>query len=168
MRALVTRLPAEKLLDAQSSVLGTPARFSGFDPGLRATQLPGVNRQRPRDGKQDDGDRFLKMFGKPERLLACECERSNETTLAQAFALIGGSLNRRLSQPGNRIDRLCGTTGDDEDLVDQLYWTILGRPPGDRELTAGLTMFSAAQSRFANAQDLAWALMNSKEFVFRH
>lgn len=166
--AHVQRLPAEKLLDAQSSVLGTPARFAGFDLGLHATQLPGVNKERARDAKLPDGDRFLKVFGKPERLLACECERSNETTLAQAFALIGGSLNRRLAEPGNRIDRMCGELDDDARLVDQLYWTVLGRPPDDRELTAGLALLSTPATRFANAQDLAWALMNSKEFIFRH
>jgi len=168
-RARIQRLPAETLLDAQSTVLGIPARFAGFELGLRATQLPGVNKERACDGTQKAGDRFLKVFGKPERLLACECERSNETTLAQAFALIGGSLNQRLSEPGNRIDQMCHAMDDNAQLVEQLYWTVLSRPPNDQELAAGLAiLLTTADSWFANAQDLAWALMNSKEFIFRH
>ncbi len=166
--ARVQRLPAEVLLDAQSQVLGTPAEFAGFAPGLRAVQLPGVNRTRPRDGKQRAGDRFLKAFGKPERLLACECERSNETTLAQAFALIGGSLNQRLTQPGNRVEQLCRTVDDNGALIDQLYWMVLSRAPRPQELRNSLAMFSASDDRIAVSQDLAWALLNSKEFIFRH
>jgi len=166
--AHVQRLPAEKLLDAHSTVLGTPAQFAGFDLGLRATQLPGVNKERPRNAKQRDGDRFLKAFGKPERLLACECERSNETTLAQAFALIGGSLNQRLSEPGNRIERLSREVGDDSELVQELYWTVLSRPPSEHELAAGKRLLATSEDRLSVTQDLTWALMNSKEFIFRH
>ncbi len=167
-QTLVLRLPAEVLLDAQSSVLGTPAQFTGFDRGLRATQLPGVNKTRARDGKQQAGDRFLKAFGKPERLLACECERSNETTLAQAFALIGGSFNARLTQAGNRIARLCEAIDDDAALVSELYWTALSRPPTDRERESGVAILATGDDRLAGVHDLVWALLNSKEFVFRH
>jgi hypothetical protein len=166
--ALVRRLPAEILLDAHSTVLGAQADFMGFDLGVRATQLPGVNKTRTRDGKQQAGDRFLKTFGKPERLLACECERSNETTLAQAFALISGSLNQRLAEPGNRIDRMCNALEDDAGLVEQLYWTVLSRPTTERESQAGVAILLTGGKRLAGAQDLAWALMNSKEFIFRH
>src|SRR5262249_44796017 len=67
-------LPAETLLDALSQVTGVPEKFKGFPKGTRAVQLPGVS----------SGPTFLKTFGKPERLSACECERRSETTLNQA------------------------------------------------------------------------------------
>jgi hypothetical protein len=167
-RAIVGRLTAEKLLDAQCQVLDAPADFAGYDPGLRAGQIPGVQNVRPRDKRPGEGDRFLKTFGKPDRLLACECERSNETTLSQAFVLIGGpGLNQRLAQSGNRLDRLSQSPQVDAEVIDELYWTALSRPPTDAEMSAAIDLLSATPDRFVALQDLTWALLNAKEFVFR-
>src|SRR4029453_14865445 len=106
-RAVVRRLPAETLLDAQCAVIGASAEFNGYPEGTRAGQVRGVQRVRSRDKKAAAADRFLKTFGKPERLLACECERSNETTLKQAFTLIGDEgLNQLLEQEDNWLASL--------------------------------------------------------------
>ena len=77
----------------QSDVLDMPAAFVGYPARIRAVQIPGVQRKRPRDERPQLGDRFLKTFGKPERILACDCERSNETTFKQVFVLIGEGMN---------------------------------------------------------------------------
>jgi hypothetical protein len=198
-RAIVFRLPAEKLLDAQSVVIGTPADFAGYPHGLRAGQIPGVRRVRRRDMLPQGGDRFLRTFGKPERLLACECERSNETTLAQTFVMIGGNLHNRLASPNNRLAGLADTRIAIDEVIDELYWAALSRPPSRAELDAARRLLSVGVSerpplssgeqdwarrlthlfaktgwfgmpddRFARIQDLTWALLNSKEFVFRH
>ncbi len=169
-RAVVRRLPAETLLDAQSQVAGAWVDFNGYPAGTRAGQVRGVQRVRSRDRKAASADRFLKTFGKPERLLACECERSNETTLKQAFTLIGDEgLNNLLGKEDNRLAMLAKADRSVEDLVDDLYWTALSRSPTPDELAAGESMVtSAGDNRFAALQDLAWAIMNSKEFVFRH
>jgi hypothetical protein len=168
-RAIVRRLTAEQLLDAQSQALDAPAIFAGYPPGLRAGQVPGVNRVRPRElDAQQLGDRFLRTFGKSDRLLACECERSNETTLSQAFTLISGAgLNERLAREGNRLDRLARSSRSPAELIDELYWHALSRPPGDGELQAGVELLASSGDRFTALQDLAWALLNAKEFVFR-
>src|SRR5205085_10414485 len=106
-RAIVRRLPAETLLDAQCRALDVAAEFNGYPEGTRAGQVRGVQRVRSRDKKAASADRFLKTFGKPERLLACECERSNETTLKQALTLIGDEgLNALLAKDGNRLAKL--------------------------------------------------------------
>jgi hypothetical protein len=169
-RAIVRRLPAETLLDAQCQVLGASATFNGYDAGTRAGQLRGVMRVRPRDRKTTSAERFLTAFGKPERLLACECERSNETTLKQAFTLIGGEgLNELLTRDTNRLADLAGSDKPAEQIVDELYWTALSRPPTPDELAAAESLLtSAGEDRLEALEDLAWALLNSKEFVFRH
>jgi hypothetical protein len=151
-------------------VIGTTAEFNGYPAGTRAGQVRGVQRVRPRERKAASADRFLKTFGKPERLLACECERSNETTLKQAFTLIGDEgLNGLLAKDDNRLAELAKSNRSAEDIVDELYWTALSRPPTPDEMAAGESLVtSAGEDRFAAVQDLAWAIMNSKEFVFRH
>jgi hypothetical protein len=103
-------------------------------------------------------------------LLACECERSNETTLKQALALIGDEgLNSLLAKDDNRLAGLARSDRSAEDIVDELYWTALSRPPTPDELAAGESLItSAGEERFAAVEDLAWAIINSKEFVFRH
>src|SRR5205807_2334071 len=81
----VRPLQAEQLLDAIAQVAGVPAKFRGYPLGLRAGQVPALRTPaRARDGGATSAEQFLKQFGKPERLLSCECERSEDTTLGQA------------------------------------------------------------------------------------
>jgi hypothetical protein len=109
------------------------------------------------------------MFGKPERLLACECERSNETTLNQAFLFLSGEdLNERIIAPDSRLERLARSERSHEEMIDELFWAALTRPPTSAELHVARERFEASEDRLATLQDLAWALMNAKEFVFRH
>lgn len=183
-RALVRRLPAEVLLDAQADVAGMPVEFGGYSQRIRAGQMPGVRRGRDRDKKTAEGDRFLATFGKPQRLLACACERSDETTLKQALALLSdGDLQRRLESPQGRLEgwlRSASTLVSDSagasastsaGLVETLYWTALSRGPTSAERDQATQWLGEAKNdaeRAAIFRDLAWALLNSKEFLFRH
>ena len=103
--ALPRRLTAEQLFDAQHRVLGVAAKFRGQPVGLRASQLPGGSPVRRGELKAASSEKLLALFGKPARLLACECERSNETTLNQVFQLVSGPLSQRASQPQEQPDR---------------------------------------------------------------
>jgi hypothetical protein len=169
-RAIVRRLPAEKLLDAQCQVLDVAADLNGYPEGTRAGQIRGTIRVRPRERRPSSADRFLKTFGKPERLLACECERSNETTLKQAFTLIGDQgLSELLASGNGRLARLARSELSNREMVVELYWHALGREPSSAELSAATAMLDdAPEDRFPALQDVAWALLNAKEFVFRH
>lgn len=165
-RAIVRRRSAERILDAQVAALGVAARFEGYDEGTRAGELAGVERVRR---KAADGDEFLRLFGKPERLLACECERSNEPTLSQALTLVGGpGLNRRLAADANRLTQLLSADLSPEAIVDELFWAALVRPPTADEKASAVEAFAAAATPREAAEDLAWALVNAKELLFRN
>jgi hypothetical protein len=156
-------LPAEVLLDAIGQALGKPGAFPNAPAGLRAVQLPGARM----------GGEFLKVFGKPDRLLTCECERSESTTLAQAFQLINGAAVRTiLEADDNRIGRLLRDQTPAPALVDELTLAILGRPPTASERDTFLAHVARAgeadTSRRKGWEDVAWALINSKEFLLRH
>ncbi len=167
-RAVVRRLTAEQLLDAQSQVLDQPAEFSGYPAGTRAGQVRGVRRARERDARSTAADRFLRTFGKPERLLACECERSNETSLKQVFNLVGGDLQERLGQDGNRISSWLDRDASLEEALDELYWTALSRAPTPAEREACQLVLNSESDRRVAWEDIVWAVLNSKEFLFRH
>lgn len=167
--ALVQRLSAEQLADAVDQVLGTTPNYDGYPEGMRAGQLPGVYGGRSGRGRLQAGDDFLSLFGKPPRLITCECERTTTTTMSQAFQLISGErINGLLTEPENRLGKLRRSKLSDEAIVDKLYWTALTRGPSKTELTSACEYLAAGQSRREALEDIAWALLNSKEFLLRH
>jgi hypothetical protein len=166
--AMVRPLQAEQLLDSIASVTDSPVAFRGYPRGLRAAQLPGVRPERQRDQRPSEGEMFLKAFGKPDRLLTCECERSEDTTLNQAFQLVTGELmNKVLSDPDNRIGRLVAANKSNREIVDDLYWAALSRPPSSHEAEATLHLVERAKDRRASLEDVLWGLLNAKEFLLR-
>ncbi|GAB4146378.1 MAG: DUF1549 domain-containing protein [Planctomycetaceae bacterium] len=167
-RAYIRRLSAEQLLDSISQVVGTPVAYNGYPLGKRASQLYGVQAVRRRDRQPSLGDQFLKLFGKPARLQTCECERSAESTLPQTFQMVSGPLlNSLLTQPENRIGRILKSNKSNHDIVDDLYWTTLTRPPRSQELATCVSLLEKSSNRRQTLEDILWALMNSSEFLFR-
>ena len=167
-RSLVRRLTAEQLLDATSQVCNVPLDFAGYPSGPRAAQLPGVGVTRRREAGPSDADRFLKLFGKPPRLQSCDCERSDETTLGQAFQLVSGSLvNRMLSAKGNRLDELLNSNRPVRELIVDLYWITLIRPPTADELRDTIAFLEKSPHRRPALEDMTWGLLNSHEFLLR-
>lgn len=158
-RAVVKLLPAEVLWDAVGQALDHRPAFDRASGPARAIELPGVR----------SGAEFLRVFGKPDRLLTCECERSDSTTLAQAFQLINGErLREALEAPGNRIGRLLESGATDDAVLEELYLATLSRRPASEEQSAARAHLEAAGDRRKAWEDLAWALVNSKEFLLRH
>jgi hypothetical protein len=166
-RALIRPLPAESLLDAISQVTGVPAAFAGHPVGLRATQLPGLPLAH-RNGKTEESVKFLRLFGTPERLLSCDCERSTDTTLAQTLQLISGPLvNHAVSAPDNRLGQLLKTGKSNRAIVEELYLAALCRLPSLSEADALVARVEASADRRMALEDVLWALVNSKEFMLR-
>lgn len=168
--AFPRRLSAEELLDAMSKVTGVPTRFSGFPLGVRAMQLPGVQAMRFRNRAASRDDQFLVLFGKPPRLLTCECERSTEATLGQAFQLVSGpAINELLTRPDNRLGKLLADPQKPrEAMLDELYLAALSRFPTEPERSASLDYLNRADDSRAALEDITWSLLNAKEFLLRH
>ncbi|MDQ3330255.1 MAG: DUF1549 and DUF1553 domain-containing protein [Planctomycetota bacterium] len=166
--AIVRRLSAEQLLDAMTQATGSSIEFGGYEAGTRAAEIMGVRSIHDRRGKGTAGDRFLKTFGKPPRLTPCDCERTDETTLAQTFRLMSGDLiDGLLNAEQNRLAGMSSSELTPEQIVDELYWSSLTRGPTDEEKTAAVAYISAAEDRRQALQDLMWALLNSTEFLLR-
>jgi hypothetical protein len=156
----VTKLhTAEQLFDALCYVTDVPEKFAGFPLGTRSVQLP--------DGEVNHP--FLKTFGQPARELACECEREGDSNLAQALQLINGpAVNDRLRNATNRIGKMLAAKKSDREILDDLFLVTLTRPPTDSEVSAMLGHISAQPDKRRAWEDVHWALINSKEFLFRH
>lgn len=167
-RAVVQPLEAEVLLDAVAQVMEIDARFNGYPSSVRAGELPGVAAYRDRDRAPTSAEQFLKLFGKPQRSLACECERQTDTTLGQAFQLLSGPLlDEMLSDENNRIGRLLVDGRDDAEIVEEFYLAALCRLPSDEELEAAASYIAAAENRRQAIEDVAAAVLTSKEFLLR-
>jgi hypothetical protein len=167
---LVKRLSAEVLLDALSQVTGVATEFPDYPAGLRALQLPDNNVV----------SYFLSAFGRPAREFTCECERTEESNVTQTLHLANGkTLNDKLKKPQNRLQQWLDAGLTDAEVIEQLYLTALGRVPtadesarltaGLAEATAGLTEAGPlAATRREALEDLVWAVLTSKEFLFVH
>jgi hypothetical protein len=163
---LIRRLPAEVILDAFSQVTGVPQSFSGYPKGTRALQLP--------DTRVDSY--FLNVFGRPERIVTSAAERMQDPTLPQALHAINGeTLNGKLKADEGVVARLVRDGKSDREAVDELYLSALSRPPSDTEREALLARLGAGPlagddeaSRRARIEDLAWAILTSREFLFNH
>jgi hypothetical protein len=157
--AITKLLSAEQLLDAICNVTDRPEKFPGQPMGTRAVQLPDGETNHP----------FLKAFGQPARELACECEREGESNLAQALQLINGAtVNDRLRDPANRIGQLLGKKMEETDVLKSLFLVTLSRIPTEDESKAMLGHVASAMDKRKAWEDVHWALINSKEFLFRH
>jgi hypothetical protein len=157
--AVTKLLTAEQLLDAICGVTERPEIYKGYPAGTRSVQLTDGEANHP----------FLKAFGQPARELACECEREGESNLAQALQLINGAtVNDRLRDPANRIGKLLDKKTPEPEMLKTLFLVTLSRPPSAAESTAMLGHVAAAMDKRKAWEDVHWALINSKEFLFRH
>lgn len=150
-------LQAEALLDAISQVTEVPERFASHPLGTRAAQLPGVS----------GAPNFLKSFGRPDRLLACECERQATTTLNQALQMINSESITRKVIESPRVERWLANKSSNEAVIAELYLAALSRFPTARERDAIASRLERAPERRAALEDLLWAMINTKEFLLR-
>ncbi len=165
--ATVRRWSAEQLADALAAAMATPMPFRGYPEGTRAQQIAGVGAMFRREGGPLAGDEFLRVTGRPQRLQSCECERTDETTLAQAFQLISSELlNQMSNHPHNRAVRLA-EHADLTAATDELFWSCLSRPATASEQAAVAKLVQRRSDRRTVLQDVLWSLITSHEFLLR-
>ncbi|MCS6865608.1 MAG: DUF1553 domain-containing protein [Gemmataceae bacterium] len=158
-RAITKLLTAEQLLDAICDFTAVPEKFPGLPTGTRAIQLPDGEINHP----------FLKAFGQPARELACECERESDGNLAQALQLINGpTVNDKVRHPNNRLGQLLAAKRSDEDILTELYFAALARAPFEEEKRIALQHVAQRNDKRKAWEDVMWALINTREFLFRH
>jgi Protein of unknown function (DUF1549)/Protein of unknown function (DUF1553) len=164
---VVRSLPAEALLDSIAQATGTTQTFEGYPDVKRAGALPSMPQLRRRQAF-DATFRFLRLFGKPERLLNCDCERSDNTTVAQALSLITGDVvNKAVAEADNRIGKLLTAGRSDAEVIEELFLASLCRVPSAAERSALVSQVSRSPDRREALEDVLWGLLNSKEFQLR-
>ncbi len=159
-RYYIRRLAASQLLDAITVATDVPEKFPGVREGTPAINL----------ADNSVPSYFLDVFGRSNRLQVAE--PSQQTTIAQALALINGpAVNARLTNPnGFLTQKILGRLGDrsEKDLLDTLYLNVLARFPTAAESKSAKEYLTTMPTAKEGYEDLMWALLNSKEFMFNH
>lgn len=154
------RLNAEVLLDAIDQVTGSPTNFGGLPNGTRAVELP------------DNGftSYFLTVFGRPEASSACECERSGEANLAQSLHLLNSAeIQGKLTSGSGRAAKMAGDKERDHQAkLRELYLLAFSREPSPEEAAIALAHIEKNEDPKRAYEDIVWALINTKEFLFNH
>jgi hypothetical protein len=167
------RLPAEVLLDSIDDLAGSRTDFPNLPTGTRAIALP--------DNSYNTASPFLRVFGRPENESVCECERVQSSSLAQSLHLMNAAdIRGKLGVGGGRAERLAKSENPPEDQIRELYLVAFARQPHADETKVALDYFAEPRTDAAgnplnpqqaateNYQDLIWALINTKEFLFNH
>ncbi|MEW6303108.1 MAG: DUF1549 and DUF1553 domain-containing protein [Verrucomicrobiota bacterium] len=155
--AYLKPLPAQVLADAVAQVTGVPDHYPDYAEGTRAVQLVGA--QTP--------SYALDVLGRCAREQSCESPGRAGGGLAQALHLINGStINDKLR--GGALSRLLARGLTDSELIDELYLRTLSRPASAAERAEWEPMLARAADKTEIAEDLLWALLNSREFAFNH
>jgi hypothetical protein len=159
--SLIRRIRAEVLLDAISQVTNTPNKFKGLPLGAHATQIADGN----------TSNYFLTTFGRASRATVCSCEVKLEPNLSQALHLLNGDNTHNRINQGKLIPPMLTAKKSHQEIIEQLYLTTLCRPPTEGETKNLLEALKTAKEEKDAREilnDIFWAILNSKEFIFNH
>jgi len=158
------RLQAEVLFDAVCKLTDSPASFPGlpsdkFAPN-RAIMLP----------DESFASYFLDVTGRPQRISACECERVNEASLAMTLHLLNSQeVQDKIARAGARAEQITKDTRPDAEKVTELFLVAVGSKPNEEKLKLALEHIEkhkATKTTKAAYENIIWALLNSKGFLF--
>jgi hypothetical protein len=156
--ATLRRMRAEVLLDAITQVTTTSNKFPGLPSGARAVQIANGN----------TSTYFLTTFGRAKRETVCSCEVKMEPNLSQALHMLNGdTVNAKITQGGLVTTRL-GEEVPHEKIIEEIYIRCMTRKPTEKELTNLMELVGQEENKQQALEDVFWALLNSREFVFNH
>src|SRR5690606_23932973 len=156
--AIPRRLPAEALLDCLCQVTEAPEKLPGLPIGSRAVEIADGN----------SSTYFLTTFGRASRESVCACEVKQEPTLSQALHLLNGSTVHGKIEQGKLVERLLGEGKTPQEVVDEIYLRCLARTPTPEEREKFAALLGDAEKPKAELNDLFWAVLNSREYLFNH
>jgi mono/diheme cytochrome c family protein len=159
--AMIRRVRAEVLLDCVSQVTATPNKFKGLPLGARAVQIADGN----------TSNYFLTTFGRATRATVCSCEVKMEPNLSQALHLLNGDSTHQRVIQGKLVPTLLAEKKTPAEVIEHLYLTTLTRPPspGERDNLLEVVAKEKDPAKIREVlEDIFWALLNSKEFIFNH
>jgi hypothetical protein len=165
------RMTAEVLFDSVNAVTKAESKFDGLPVGTRAIELP--------DNAFNSSSYFLQVFGRPDSATSCECERSQDASLAQSLHLLNAKdIQEKIANEKGRAAELAGATRPHEENIRELYLMAYSREPSAQETRTakahiekqikGKTDKDLTSARRQAYEDIIWALINTKEFLFNH
>ncbi len=157
-RSAIRRIKAETLLDCISQVTETKNKFPGLPQGARAVQIA--------DGSISTY--FLTTFGRPVRETVCACEVRLEPTLSQSLHLLNGDTTGRKIPEGNLIGKRQAEKKTQAQVIEELYIRCLSRKPTAKETATLDALIAAEPDKKKALDDVFWALLNTREFMFNH
>jgi len=153
------RLPAEVLIDGISQVLDVPTAFDGVAAGTRAIDLPDEN----------VAAHFLDVFGRPGRLTACECERVDAPSLAQALELVNSNeIQRKLTDANGYAAKLAADPRSPVEVVPDVFVRVMSRLARQVEIETAASFIESETDRGEAYRSLLWSLLATNEFLFNH
>jgi hypothetical protein len=160
-KAMIRRVRAEVLLDSISQVTATTEKYKGLPKGARAVQIADGN----------TSSYFLTTFGRSTRATVCSCEVKMEPNLSQALHLINGETVHQRIQQGKIVADMLTAKKPPAEIIQSLYLRTLTREPTPKEtenLLAAVQQGKDPNEQKQILEDIFWALLNSKEFIFNH
>lgn len=157
-RGPIRRIRAETMLDIITQVTDTKNKFVGLPLGARAVQIA--------DGSTTTY--FLTTFGRPTRESVCSCEVRLEPTLSQSLHLLNGNTVEPKIREGNIVGKMLQEKKTPAQIIEYLYIRALTRPPKAEELERLLSLVDQSPNKQQALEDVFWAILNSREFMFNH
>jgi hypothetical protein len=154
----VRRIPAEMLLDCITQATGTQDKFPGLPLGARAVQV----------ANGATSTYFLTTFGRAKRDTVCACEAKTDPTLSQALHMLNGATVQGKIQSGGLVAAALKEGLAPPQVIERIYIRTLSRKPQPEEVDRLMAVVGQSQSPQAGLEDVFWAVLNSREFIFNH